>query len=142
MKRSLIVILGLLCMAPTAGDIGGCGATVSELNPEKYALDRKSLDCTRCTECGIGTARCKRACDPKQAADVTVPTTCRPLKHDGEVCLDKLESASCSAYTDYVADVAPATPTECQFCQYVPPGPLPTFQIDAGSSSQFDAGAP
>lgn len=129
--------LAVLCMAPTPGDVGGCGATQSALDPAGYAFDRKTLDCNRCKECGLSTPRCTRACDPAKSPDVSVPATCQPLKHDGEVCLHALEAASCDDYASYVAD-APTSPSECQFCQYVPPGPLPGFAVDA--ASVFDAG--
>ncbi len=133
MSLVLIGILGILCMAPTAGDIGGCGATISELDPAKYAFDRKDLDCRRCQECGLSTPRCTRACDATKQPDVSVPSTCKPVKHDGEVCIHALEVASCDDYSNYVAD-APTSPSECQFCQYVPPGPLPGFAVDAGEA--------
>ena len=126
-----VALLGMLCMAPTAGDIGGCGAEITSLDPAAYAFARKDLDCRRCEECGLGTPRCIRACQPTTSPDVSVPSTCRPVKHDGEVCLNALRAASCDAYASYVAD-APTSPSECQFCQYVPPGPLPGFAVDAG----------
>jgi hypothetical protein len=103
--------------APTPGDVGGCGATATPLNEGAFARGRKTVDCRRCTSCGLATERCKRACDPSAPSDVAFPSTCHPLFHDGEVCLDALLAASCSDYASYVDDVAPATPTECDFCQ-------------------------
>lgn len=129
--------LAVLCMAPTPGNVGGCGAEITELNSEQFAFDRKDKDCARCTECGISTARCVRACDPTKPPDTSVPSTCRPVSHDGEVCLDALTEASCESYATYVADTAPATPSECEFCQYLPPGPLPGFAVpDAGPDAE------
>lgn len=126
-------LLAILCMAPTAGDIGGCGATIAALDPAAYAFERKDLDCRRCQECALTTPRCARACDATKSPDVSVPSTCKPVKHDGEVCIRALEAASCDDYASYVAE-APTSPSECQFCQYVPPGPLPGFQVDASTA--------
>jgi hypothetical protein len=60
------------------------------------------------------TETCKRACGAAMGG--TFPTLCYPLVHDGEVCLDALEAASCSTYASYVADVGATVPTECDFC--------------------------
>jgi hypothetical protein len=139
MRRAAVFMFGALCMAPTAGDVGGCGAEVTELNAQQYAFDRKSMDCTRCRECGFGTVRCMRACDATKSPDTSVPSTCKPVKHDGEVCLRALEVATCDAYSAYIDDRAPATPSECEFCQYVPPGPLPGFAVDAGQAAEAGA---
>ena len=103
--------------APTPGDVGGCGKTATALSPKAFANGRKTVDCRRCTECGLHTQRCARACDPAAPSDVDVPDTCHPIFHDGEVCLDALLAASCSDYAAYVDDVAPATPSECTFCR-------------------------
>jgi hypothetical protein len=116
----VVVVLGLLCMAPTAGDIGGCGTEAKSLDPEGYAYARKRMDCQRCQECGINTARCQRSCDPNAAPDTAIPSTCQPLYHDGEVCIRVLSSASCSTYASYVDDLAPSTPSECEFCKIAP----------------------
>jgi hypothetical protein len=119
----IVVLLGALCAAPTAGDIGGCGRSVNELDPARFAVARKLEDCQRCTQCGIATERCTRACDPKQTSDVLIPQTCKPLYHDGEVCLRALDAASCDDYTKYEDDFAPTNPSECEFCRVVPPPP-------------------
>lgn len=135
MKRSaaLVIgaILGLLCMAPTAGDIGGCGKEATDLDADDYAVGRKNVECDRCRECGIDNARCKRACDPKQAPDIALPPTCKPVRHDGEVCLRAIDAVSCEKFTTYVDDVAPATPGECDFCKIKPEPPPPAF-VDGG----------
>jgi hypothetical protein len=39
-----------------------------------------------------------------------------PLVHDGEVCLRALDDAACEDYLEYMSDVAPTVPTECNFC--------------------------
>ena len=137
----VIALLGVLLMAPTAGDTGGCGRTVAELDRDRYANARKLEDCQRCQECGLGTARCGRACDPKVLPEVAPPATCRPLYHDGEVCLRALGAASCDAYATYVDDEGASTPTECDFCLVPPPaasGGAPGF----GDSGVFTEAGP
>ena len=136
MKRSrfsltVVVFLGFLCMAPTAGDIGGCGKEATELDADDYAQARKSEDCDRCRECGLHTERCQRACDPSKAPDIFLPQTCKPVRHDGEVCLRALDSVSCEKYATYVDDNSPATPSECDFCRIKPEPPPPAF-VDGG----------
>ncbi len=105
----VITVLALFCMAPTAGDIGGCGSEVQALDPTVFAGARKELDCRRCAECSVSTARCKSACDPNKPPDTAIPKTCEPLFHDGEVCLRRLDAVSCDVYKTYVSDVAPST---------------------------------
>lgn len=110
-------ILVLLCAAPTVGDVGGCGVTASDLDEARFQRARKQVDCRQCTACGMTTARCARACDRAALPDIAFPSTCHPLVHDGEVCLDALLAASCDDYAGYVDDVAPTTPSECDFCR-------------------------
>ena len=125
--RSLLVtLLGLLLMAPTVGDTGGCGRTATDLEHDRYANARKLQDCQRCQECGLESARCLRACDPKALPEIVLPVTCRPLYHDGEVCLRALASASCATFATYVDD-APSTPSECDFCRVPPPEAVPSL---------------
>lgn len=135
MRRIVVVFLAALCMAPTAGDIGGCGKEATELDAEDYAFARKSEDCDRCRECGIANARCERACDPSKSPDVKLPQTCKPLRHDGEVCLRALDAVSCEKFATYVDDFAPATPGECDFCRLKPERPPPAF-VDGGGDAQ------
>lgn len=116
-------VLGVLLMAPTVGDTGGCGRTIRELDRDRYANARKLEDCERCQECSIDTIRCQHACDPKIAPEIALPPTCQPLFHDGEVCLRALGAASCDDYATYVDDDAPSTPSECDFCLVPPPPP-------------------
>lgn len=120
MKRApaiVVILLGVLCMAPTAGDVGGCGAEVTALDDATFAKARSELDCRRCAECNVPTTRCKNACDPSKPPATQIPKSCQALKHDGEVCLRRLESVSCEVFGSYVSDLAPATPSECQFCK-------------------------
>jgi hypothetical protein len=132
-KRVVIALLALLCMAPTAGDIGGCGTEVTDLDAGAFALARKDEDCRRCRECGLGTARCQRSCDPTKPSETSIPDTCKPVQHDGQVCLRALRAASCDAYATYVDDVAPSTPGECEFCKIPPPAPPPPLVGDAST---------
>ncbi len=107
---------------PTVGDVGACGTTATDLDESVFASEKKGLDCRRCHDCAISTSRCMSACDPRQPSDFFLPTTCHPLAHDGDVCLHALESASCSDYAGYEDDLAPTTPSECDFCLLVPDG--------------------
>lgn len=115
-RSAVVVFLAVLCMAPTAGDVGGCGQDAVALDVDAYALARKDADCARCKECSLSSARCTRACDSKAAPETSIPATCHPLEHDGEVCLRALHAASCEAYGRYLSDVAPESPSECAFC--------------------------
>ncbi len=117
----LAMVLALLCAAPTAGDIGGCGAAPEAISADRYERARKKLDCDRCVECELATARCVRACQPDKPSDVALPATCRPLVHDAEVCLRALLAASCKAFAQAVDDVAPVAPSECLFCREAAP---------------------
>lgn len=117
----VVAVLGALTMAPTAGDVGGCGHEATLLDPAIFGAARKEEDCERCKECGVETTRCKSACNPSAAPDIVLPPTCRPLLHDGEVCLRAIAAASCDDFASYVDDVAPTTPSECEFCRVAPP---------------------
>lgn len=147
-SRSLSLVvaaLGVVLMAPTVGDTGSCGRTATELDRDKYANARKIQDCERCKECGIDNVRCGRACDPSALPEIALPQTCRPLYHDGEVCLRALAAASCDTYATYVDDDAPATPTECDFCQVAPPAAAsgaPGFADAAAVTAPVEGGAP
>jgi hypothetical protein len=101
---------------PTVGDVGACGRSATDLSEAAYAYARRNVDCSRCNACGLKTNHCVVACDPKAPSDIAFPPTCRPLVHDGEVCMRALRAASCSDYATYVDDDAPAVPTECDFC--------------------------
>jgi hypothetical protein len=135
MRKLVLVVLAVMCMAPTAGDIGGCGKTATDLDPDDYAFARKSEDCQRCRQCAITNARCTRACDLTKAPDVELPSTCKPVRHDGEVCLRAIDAVSCEKFATYVDDFAPATPSECDFCRLKPEPPPPAF-ADGGGDAQ------
>ena len=102
--------------APTVGDVGSCSEQAAPLDEGTFAAQRKALDCQRCKQCGFTTKTCTDACNPDAPPSVGWPNTCYPLQHDGTVCLDALQTASCDAYASYVSDVAPTVPTECDFC--------------------------
>lgn len=108
---ALAVFLG---MGPTVGDVGGCGQEPQDLDPLTFFDIKAGVDCDRCAECGLRGRTCDRACkDPPAKA---FPQGCRPLVHDGEVCLRALIHASCGDYTSFMDDTAPTAPSECQFC--------------------------
>jgi hypothetical protein len=133
---AIAMLLALLCAAPTAGDIGGCGTGPDEIAPERYAAARKRLECDRCRECGVRTDRCVRACASDRPSDVALPATCRPLVHDAEVCLRALLSASCDTFARAVDDVSPVAPSECLFCREgAPSGDASAEAIDRGDGS-------
>jgi hypothetical protein len=122
-ELALAAVLALVFgAAPTVGDVGACGQAATPLDEAVFAAQRKELDCQKCTECGLITKTCSNACDPSKPSDVAWPDTCFPLDHDGVVCIDALEAASCADYASFVSDVDPTTPTECQFCLDVPEG--------------------
>jgi hypothetical protein len=114
------VLAVLFGAAPTVGDIGACGQKATPLDEATFAAQRKALDCQRCTQCGLVTQTCADACDPAKPSPVAWPSTCFPLEHDGVVCLDALEAASCGDYASFVSDVAPTVPSECDFCHDIP----------------------
>ncbi len=128
----VVALLAVFAMAPTVGDTGSCGRTATELDRERYANARKLADCRRCTECGIATSRCGRACDAQALAELLLPSTCRPLYRDGEVCLRALSAASCDTFATYVDDEAPVNPSECDFCRQ----PAPTSSFADGAAGE------
>jgi hypothetical protein len=115
----LAVIALVFLAAPTAGDIGGCNQTASDLDPSKFFAEKQVIDCQRCNECGFMTQTCVRACGA--IVPQTFPDGCYPVVHDGEVCLDALEAASCGDYQRYVSDELSEVPTECNFCPFAIP---------------------
>ena len=121
-------------MAPTPGDVGGCGVTAEPLSQDQFSLARKETDCKRCAQCDIQTERCANACDAGAPGDVTFPSTCKPLYQDGLVCIHALTAASCDDYARYMSDTAPEVPTECQFCRVVPPPAGTVFAMDGGAN--------
>lgn len=118
--------------APTAGDIGGCGQEAVLLEAARFFEIKQEIDCERCTECALFTRACDRACGEARL-EGSFPEGCHPLVHDGEVCIRALESAGCSDYADFVADVSPTIPTECDFCPVDEAG-QPRTQSSPGSA--------
>ncbi len=123
-RRGELAVTGLIVLlfgaGPTVGDIGSCGRAATELDQRSFARARKTEDCQRCSRCGLMTETCRRECDPNAPSLVAWPPTCRPLEHDGEVCLRALDTASCGDYASFVDDVSPTLPTECDFCRVFP----------------------
>jgi len=131
-RRSLgaAMALSLLAMAPTPGDIGGCGQPVEDLDPELFYRTLEAGDCAACRRCGFGTKSCELACATEKGLSPKFAEGCAPLAHDGEVCLRRLQNESCDDYRPYMADgddgqaielASRPRPTECQFCP--PRGP-------------------
>lgn len=118
---ALCAVLAIVFGAgPTVGDIGSCGDQASPLDLATFQLQRKEADCQMCRQCGLMTQTCVNACNPRAPGDLSWPSTCYPLQHDGVVCIDALLAASCSDYASYVSDTNPTVPTECDFCHLVP----------------------
>lgn len=118
-RRAHVVLAALLAvgsLAPTPGDIGGCGQPPDLLDAPTFFVNKKVTDCRRCEECGLASDACTEACDASSGYATEFPPGCLPLVHDGEVCLRKLQHANCSDYSGYVADVGPTVPSECNFC--------------------------
>lgn len=114
-----LAVLSLLFMiAPTPGDIGGCGQKAQLLDAPLFFATKLSIDCTKCQECGLVFNACGEACDPATPVPDTFPSGCFPLVHDGEVCLRALNNASCDDYGGYMTDDLNlrSTPSECNFC--------------------------
>ena len=111
-----VIVTGILCAAPVPGDIGACGQQVEPLSPVLFFESKQRIDCTRCSECGLSTATCGRACSDRPPENDSFPEGCVPLLHDGEVCLRALLGASCGDYPAYVDDLDPTVPSECDFC--------------------------
>ncbi len=122
-ERLVLVALAALMVAPTPGDVGGCGQPAEDLDAPLFLRAMNDTDCRRCEDCGIVTATCAMAC-AKLEVPARLPAGCAPLAHDGEACLRRLQAESCRAYGDYVADrggervplLDRPRPSECLFC--------------------------
>ena len=113
-QRFCWLFLALPLLAPTPGDIGGCGETARDLDPVAFFSSKQSIECSLCRECGITTPACDGACAREELPE-QFPPGCYPLVHDGTVCLRALTQASCSDHRKVVAD-PPSVPSECNFC--------------------------
>ena len=116
--RSLLAALVLFCLAPTPGDIGGCGQTAQDLDPQVFFESKQSIECQRCQECSLRTRACETACDDGPVP-AQFPDGCYPLVHDGTVCLRALTQGSCEAHSKVMGD-PPRVPSECNFCPLMP----------------------
>lgn len=114
-KLALGFVALAFCAAPVPGDVGGCGQEPQELDPEIFFWSKQRIDCEQCRECDLATAACRRACSDR-LVQADFPEGCVPLVHDGEVCLRALGDGSCEDFRNYMSDLAPTTPTECNFC--------------------------
>jgi hypothetical protein len=115
-----VVLLAILCAAPTPGDIGGCGQNPQPLDPGLFFAEKAAIDCEMCNDCGFRSDHCTRACSA-ELLQTEFPEGCEPLVHDGEVCLRALGAAGCGEYEDYVKDAGRLTPSECLFCPWGTP---------------------
>jgi hypothetical protein len=118
----VLFVMGLaaLSAAPTPGDVGGCGQHPDPLDATAFFARKRTLDCLKCGECDVHTAFCGDAC-AATSVEPSFPTGCVPLVHDGEVCLNAIEAASCGDYEDYSRDEGRLSPSECQFCPELVP---------------------
>jgi len=112
---AFVIVLALCAAAPTVGDVGGCNEGTDPLDANRFFAGRLQIECDRCRECGFNTSACKRACDKKTIVPSSFPAGCRPLAHDGQVCLRALEALSCNGFADVVSSPS-EVPTECDFC--------------------------
>lgn len=117
-KLLLAALLLTFIIAPTPGDIGGCGQQAQLLDAPAFFANKRAIDCQRCNECSFVFQSCYEACDPYAPLPDEFSTGCFPLVHDGEVCLHALHNASCNDYSAYMTDNLSirSTPSECNFC--------------------------
>ena len=90
---ALVMLIGLLSLAPTPGDIGGCGQAAEDLDPRLFYASLAATDCRACQACALSTLSCANACDGSITLPSAFPAGCAPLAHDGEVCLRRLRGA-------------------------------------------------
>jgi hypothetical protein len=114
LKRLCLALGAMFCLAPTPGDIGGCGREPQDLDAAVFFQSKQSIECERCQDCRIRTPACELACSGGEAAQ-EFPEGCFPLVHDGTVCLRALTQASCDDHREFEGD-PPRVPSECNFC--------------------------
>lgn len=119
-RLGFVLVLGAVCAAPTPGDVGGCGQHPDVLDSDTFFELKRERDCEKCGTCHFTSDYCGSVCSADYA-EPTLPEGCVPLVHDGEVCLDALEAASCGEYEKYTRDQDRLAPSECQFCPEVTP---------------------
>lgn len=112
----LLACLACLLLAPTPGDVGGCGQAPQELDAPIFFATKNQIDCEACSECGFDTQTCFNACATRDTRGERFPDGCVPLVHDGEVCLRALAHTGCDDYAKFVSDVGAEVPSECNFC--------------------------
>jgi hypothetical protein len=114
-RAALALVVLAFCAAPVPGDVGGCNQGAAQLDAGAFFRNKQSIDCERCSECGLQNKTCEQAC---AGGPVQLQFTegCVALVHDGEVCLHAIAAASCNDFAEFVRDQAPSTPTECDFC--------------------------
>jgi hypothetical protein len=117
--RVVAACVALVCLAPTPGDIGGCGQVARDLDPTVFYASKQGIECRRCGECGLDTPRCQEACE-SETLPRSFPEGCFPLVHDGTVCLRALTQSSCEQHAKVVSD-PPRVPSECNFCPQASP---------------------
>lgn len=140
MRPALLALFVLLALslAPTAGDVGGCGEAAEDLDPQKFWAVRYGIDCEQCVRCGFTTSRCQEAC-AGPPPELGFPLACFPTVHDGEVCVRALDAAGCGEYAAYVADEGALIPSECDFC---PASANPNVGGSGGGGAGGGGGAP
>ena len=121
---------------------------MTSIRPRSSTSRRASI-AYRCQDCDLRGRRCDSACNDPPAT--TLPADCRPLVHDGEVCLRALLHASCGDYESYVSEkrsdgshrmpVLPAPIVSCARPNH-PPRREPLCEMDlAVSRSRRRSGA-
>jgi hypothetical protein len=114
-RHGLLILLAVVFgMGPTVGDIGSCSQKADPLDGPTFFALKARIDCARCGECSLSGAQCSAACAGPPATAFL--SGCRPLVHDGEVCLHALMHASCDDYAAFTDELHPTAPSECQFC--------------------------
>jgi hypothetical protein len=119
LSRLTLAALTAFCLAPTPGDIGGCGQTARDLDPAVFFNSKRSVECSRCRECSLRTPACELACEESDVPEA-FPDGCYPLVHDGTVCLRRLTQSSCEEHAQVMAE-PPRVPSECNFCPALEP---------------------